>query len=126
MGAVAVALGSPGEVSQYQSSLVNTQTQTYTQAPVTTTTTAPQPPKRHKITVTLTSPEDLNRSYSFLLSVIERAAEIHADLRRRGRPVEDADILIAATAIANGLTLVSNDSDMSEIRGLAIENWLMV
>ena len=58
------------------------------------------------------------------LEIIERACEIHADLKRRGRPIQDADILIAASAIARGLILVSNDSDMLRVPGVVVENWL--
>lgn len=59
------------------------------------------------------------------LEIIERACEIHADLKRRGRPIQDADILIAATAITRGLVLVSNDSDMLRVPGVPVENWLL-
>ena len=59
------------------------------------------------------------------LELIETAATIHADLRRRGRPIQDADILIAATAIAHDLTLVSNDTDLLNIPTLTLENWLI-
>jgi tRNA(fMet)-specific endonuclease VapC len=58
------------------------------------------------------------------LELIEIAAKIHADLRRRGRPIQDADIFIAATAIANHLTVVSNDADLKNIQTLSLENWL--
>ncbi|NES73545.1 MAG: type II toxin-antitoxin system VapC family toxin, partial [Okeania sp. SIO2D1] len=60
------------------------------------------------------------------LEIIEKASEIHIDLRRKGRPIQDADILIAATAIIHNLTLVSNDSDMSRVEGINLENWLDV
>ena len=60
------------------------------------------------------------------LEVIEKATEIHIDLRRKGRPIQDADILIAATAIIHNLTLVSNDSDMSRVEGINLENWLEI
>ncbi|NEQ35793.1 MAG: type II toxin-antitoxin system VapC family toxin [Okeania sp. SIO3I5] len=60
------------------------------------------------------------------LEIIEKASEIHIDLRRKGRPIQDADILIAATAIIHNLTLVSNDSDMSRVEGISLENWLDV
>ena len=33
------------------------------------------------------------------IEIIERSSEIHLDLKRRGNSLEDADILIAATAI---------------------------
>lgn len=58
------------------------------------------------------------------IAIIERSAEIHADLKRRGRPIQDADILIAATAIARGLILISDDSDLLRVQGIAVENWL--
>lgn len=58
------------------------------------------------------------------LEIIETAAAIHADLRGKGTPLEDADILIAATAIARDLTLVSHDSDMLRVPGLKLEDWL--
>lgn len=60
------------------------------------------------------------------IEIIEKASEIHADLKRRGRPIQDADILIAATAIIRGLILVSNDSDMLRVSDLALENWLQM
>lgn len=58
------------------------------------------------------------------LEIIERASEIYADLKRKGRPIQDADILIAATAIAQGLIMVSDDADMLRVQGLTVENWL--
>jgi tRNA(fMet)-specific endonuclease VapC len=58
------------------------------------------------------------------IGIIEKASEIHADLKRRGRPIQDADILIAATAITRGLILVSDDSDMQRVLGITVENWL--
>lgn len=60
------------------------------------------------------------------LEIIEKAIEIHMNLRRKGRPIQDADILIAATAITKNLTLVSNDSDMSRVEGINLENWLEI
>nr|WP_267901076.1 PIN domain-containing protein [Dulcicalothrix desertica] len=38
--------------------------------------------------------------------------------------MQDADVLIASTAITRGLILVTNDSDMSRVDGLTRENWL--
>ncbi|AKG21114.1 type II toxin-antitoxin system VapC family toxin [Calothrix sp. 336/3] len=57
------------------------------------------------------------------IDIIEEACKIHADLKTRGTPIQDADVLIAATAIARGLVLVSNDSDLSRVDGLSLENW---
>ena len=48
----------------------------------------------------------------------------YADLHRRGKLIGDADILIAATAIENNLTLVSNNqTHFSRITGLELNNW---
>ncbi len=60
------------------------------------------------------------------LEIIEKASEIYIDLRRKGRPIQDTDILIAATAIIHNLTLVSNDSDMSRVEGINLDNWLEI
>lgn len=59
------------------------------------------------------------------IDIIEQACKIHADLKIKGRPIQDADVLIAATAITRGLVLVSNDSDLLRVEGLSLENWLI-
>ena len=57
-------------------------------------------------------------------SVCEIAAGLYADLGRRGVPLPDADILIAATALRHGLVLVTNNTrHFSRIQNLALENW---
>ena len=54
-----------------------------------------------------------------------QAADIYGDLHRRGLLVGDADILIAATAMVQGLTLVTNNErHFNRIPGLTLENWL--
>jgi len=58
------------------------------------------------------------------LAILEKAAEIHANLRLRGLPIQTEDILIAATAIVKGLIVVSNDSDLVRVEGLSLENWV--
>jgi tRNA(fMet)-specific endonuclease VapC len=42
-------------------------------------------------------------------TTIVRAASIYADLYQRGELISDADILIAATAITNGLAVITNN-----------------
>ncbi len=50
---------------------------------------------------------------------------IKADLERRGLPRFEADLQIAAIAIANNLTLVSgNIRHYGSIPGLRVENWI--
>jgi len=58
--------------------------------------------------------------------VMTRAADIYADLHRRGQLIPDADIIIAATALEYGLVLETNNrAAFSRIPGLTIENWLI-
>ena len=58
--------------------------------------------------------------------VLDQAAQIYADLRRMGQLIEDADILIAAIALVNDMTLVTNNtSHFSRIAGLRLEDWLI-
>ncbi|MCC5653397.1 type II toxin-antitoxin system VapC family toxin [Nostoc sp. XA013] len=60
------------------------------------------------------------------LEIIELACEIYVDLQRRGFTIQEQDILIAATAIARGLILVSNDSDLLRVEGLSLDNWARI
>ena len=67
-----------------------------------------------------------------ILSVVpfdESAARIYAHLRVglevAGTPLAEADLRIAATALAHNLTLVTgNERHFRRIAGLTIENWL--
>jgi tRNA(fMet)-specific endonuclease VapC len=56
--------------------------------------------------------------------VIETFAELKASLDRRGRGLDDFDLIIAATALMLGATLVTNNTKhFSRIAGLPLENW---
>jgi len=58
-------------------------------------------------------------------SIVDRAADIYADLRARGELIGDADILIAATALTHGLAVATNnDKHFKRVSGLDVENWL--
>lgn len=47
-----------------------------------------------------------------------------ARLKKEGMPVDDFDLLIGASAVANGLTLVTNNiKHFDRIKGIQIENW---
>lgn len=59
------------------------------------------------------------------LNIAKKASQIYANLKRRGCLIQDADILIAATAIIHNLILVSNDSDLLRVEELILENWLV-
>ncbi|MGH1392662.1 MAG: type II toxin-antitoxin system VapC family toxin [Trichormus sp.] len=60
------------------------------------------------------------------IKIFEKASQIHADLTRRGQIIQDGDILIAATAIIHDLILVSHDSDLTRVKDLQLENWLIL
>lgn len=81
-----------------------------------------------KATRQLSEFEELCKKYKVILledlQIIEKAAKIHADLKRKGTPIQDADVLIAATAIVKGFILVSNDADMLRVADVNLENWL--
>ena len=56
---------------------------------------------------------------------VSKAAEIYADLYKRGGLIGDADILIAACAMVNGLGVVTNnEKHFRRISDLHVENWL--
>jgi tRNA(fMet)-specific endonuclease VapC len=45
-------------------------------------------------------------------------------LREKGQPIDDIDLLIAGTAMANGLVVVThNRKHFDRIMGLEIEDW---
>ena len=53
-----------------------------------------------------------------------QAAKIRAQLQRIGRPIAAYDVLIAATALANNLIVVThNTREFSRIGGLKVEDW---
>jgi len=54
----------------------------------------------------------------------EAFGRLAADLRRRGRPMQQIDMQIAAFALSLGhCTVVSADTDFAAIPGLSLENW---
>jgi tRNA(fMet)-specific endonuclease VapC len=58
-------------------------------------------------------------------AVFVRAAGIYAELHRRGELIEDADILIAATAQQHGLEVITHNTDHFErVTGLMVQDWL--
>lgn len=55
---------------------------------------------------------------------LRKFGEIKADLRQRGTPVADFDLLIASIALTEDLILVSNNTrHYSRINNLKLENW---
>jgi tRNA(fMet)-specific endonuclease VapC len=62
--------------------------------------------------------------WPFTREAAEAYGRLAAELKRRGRPMQQIDIQIAAIALSlGGCTVVSADTDMSAIPGLAVENW---
>ncbi|WP_199245083.1 type II toxin-antitoxin system VapC family toxin [[Phormidium] sp. ETS-05] len=56
---------------------------------------------------------------------VVKAADIYADLRQRGVPIGDADILIAASALIRGWAVVTNnEAHFQRIPELQVINWL--
>ena len=61
----------------------------------------------------------------FDASAARRYGEVRAELERRGTPLGDADLRIAAIALARGLTVVTgNVRHFQRVPGLPVENWL--
>ena len=52
-------------------------------------------------------------------------AQVRADLERRGTPLDEADLRIAAIALAHGHTVVTgNVRHFGRVPDLPVENWL--
>jgi tRNA(fMet)-specific endonuclease VapC len=58
------------------------------------------------------------------LEAARRYAETRAELARTGRPIGSNDLWIAAHALAEDLTLVTNNErEFRRVPGLRVENW---
>ena len=58
------------------------------------------------------------------METLDAAASIYAKLKKAGRLIEDSDILIAATCLAHGYTLVTdNTRHFERVEGLQLVNW---
>lgn len=62
-------------------------------------------------------------------NIYNKASEIYAELRNKGFPSGEFDILIAATALENDMTLVTNNTKhfikIKEYFNLRIDNWIV-
>ena len=56
-------------------------------------------------------------------AIARRYGAIKSDLRRKGRPIPENDLWIAATALEHGLVLVTRDEHFGAIEGLEIAAW---
>jgi tRNA(fMet)-specific endonuclease VapC len=66
----------------------------------------------------------LLRCWPFDRPAAHEYGRIAADLRRRGRPMQVIDVMIAAVALSIGrCVVVTTDSDLSAVPGLSVEDW---
>lgn len=64
------------------------------------------------------------RIWPFDVAAAAEFGRLRAEMRRRGRSTQIIDFMIAAIALTLGnCTVVTSDSDLSAIPGLAVENW---
>jgi tRNA(fMet)-specific endonuclease VapC len=64
------------------------------------------------------------RIWPFDQQAAEEFGRLRAELRRIGRPMQIIDVQLAAVALTLGnCTVVSSDSDLLAVPGLAVENW---
>jgi len=61
-----------------------------------------------------------NELVSIRRETIEKAAEIYVKLKKQGKLIEDADILMASTAIVEDLVLITNNiKHFKRVKGLS-------
>ena len=78
-------------------------------------------PKNLSLVVDL---QKLYASVPFDDRAAEEYAKIRADLAAKGTPIGPNDLLIAAIALANGLTLIThNTGEFSRVVGLTLDDW---
>ena len=67
----------------------------------------------------------LNRILLLSEESVTISAEIYSELRKKGTPVDDIDLLIAGVAIANDLVLIThNQKHFGKIGRLKLEDWI--
>jgi tRNA(fMet)-specific endonuclease VapC len=68
----------------------------------------------------------LNKVISLTEQSIRISAETYAQLRKKGTPVDDIDLLIAGVAISNDLVLIThNQKHFGKIASLELEDWTL-
>ena len=66
----------------------------------------------------------LNKVIPLTIPTAKMAADIQADLRKKGTEIGHTDTLIAGIAITNKLQLITNNTaHFKRIKGLEISNW---
>jgi len=66
-----------------------------------------------------------NELVSIRKDTVEKTAEIYVYLKKEGNLIEDADLLMASTAIVEDLVLITNNiKHFKRVKGLRIDNWI--
>ena len=69
---------------------------------------------------------DLIPSIDWTQSTAKIYAGLRTELEAQGKPIGSMDMMIAASALAEDATLVTNNvAHFSRVRGLKIENWVL-
>src|SRR5207237_5973189 len=64
------------------------------------------------------------RTWPFDRAAAKEFGRVAADLKRRGRPMQIIDVMIAAIALSlRNCAVVTTDSDLSAVTGLITVNW---
>lgn len=67
---------------------------------------------------------EVNRMLPLSESAASIAAQMYAETRKAGQPVDDIDLLIAGIAVANGMTVATrNGAHFGQIPGVIVEDW---
>jgi predicted nucleic acid-binding protein len=68
---------------------------------------------------------ELNKVIPLTLPMVKASAIIQSNLRKKGTEIGHTDTLIAGTAIASGLQLVTNNTNhFDRIKSLILANWM--
>ena len=82
------------------------------------------PQRANKIEPAITSLLNSVSILEFSEDDAEQAAQVRSILKKQGQPIGAYDILIAATALRHGLTMVTaNQKEFDRVAGLQIQNW---
>jgi len=67
---------------------------------------------------------ELNKVIPLTIRMAKTAAEIQADLRKKGSEIGHTDTIIAGIAMTSELQLITNNTNhFKRIKGLKIDNW---
>jgi predicted nucleic acid-binding protein len=55
----------------------------------------------------------------------DTAADLWAQRHRQGKPIQDADLLIAVAALKTGACLVTNNTRHFDGLGVIVDNWML-